>query len=47
MLSVVKIVNATRGWYEQGAAVQRLAGATAPVGRARPATPPRPAGGPP
>ena len=26
MLSVVKIVNATKGWYEQGAAVQRNAG---------------------
>lgn len=23
MLSVVKIVNASRGWYERGAAVQR------------------------
>ena len=47
MLSVVKLVNATRGWYERGAAVQRVAAATAPVGRARPAAPPRPAAGPP
>ncbi|RPH77446.1 MAG: ACR3 family arsenite efflux transporter [Candidatus Rokuibacteriota bacterium] len=47
MLSVVKLVNATRGWYERGAAVQRVAAATPPVGRARPATPPRPAAGPP
>jgi len=47
MLSVVKLVNATRGWYERGAAVQRVAAATPPVGRARPAAPPRPAGGPP
>ena len=30
MLSVVKIVNATRGWYERGAAVQRVAAAQAP-----------------
>jgi ACR3 family arsenite transporter len=47
MLSVVKLVNGTRGWYERGAAVQRLAAATAPVGRARPVAPPRPAAGPP
>jgi ACR3 family arsenite transporter len=47
MLSVVKLVNATRGWYERGAAVQRVAAATPPVGRARPAAPPRPAAGPP
>jgi hypothetical protein len=25
MLSVVKIVNNTRGWYETGAAVRRVA----------------------
>jgi ACR3 family arsenite transporter len=47
MLSVVKLVNATRAWYERGAAVQRVAAATPPVGRARPAAPPRPAAGPP
>jgi ACR3 family arsenite transporter len=47
MLSVVKLVNATRGWYERGAAVQRLAATTAPVGRARPVAPPRTAAGPP
>ncbi len=29
MLSVVKIVNASKGWYERGAAVRRNAGATA------------------
>ena len=29
MLSVVKIVNATRGWYESGAAVRRNAGSMA------------------
>jgi arsenite transporter len=45
MLSVVKIVNATRGWYERGASVQRVAGATAQTGRARPSAPARPAGG--
>ena len=32
MLSVVKIVNATRGWYEAGASVRRVAGSkTAPA----------------
>ncbi|OGA52712.1 MAG: arsenical-resistance protein [Betaproteobacteria bacterium RIFCSPLOWO2_12_FULL_62_13] len=36
MLSVVKIVNATRGWYEQGAAVRRNGKA---IGQARQATP--------
>lgn len=29
MLSVVKIVNASKGWYERGAAVQRVAGQAA------------------
>jgi ACR3 family arsenite transporter len=37
MLSVVKIVNATRGWYEAGPAVKRRVakgrGAAAPVGK--------------
>jgi ACR3 family arsenite transporter len=36
MLSVVKIVNATKGWYEQGAAVRRNGKA---VGQARQAMP--------
>jgi hypothetical protein len=32
MLSVVKIVNSTRGWYEAGASVRRVAGGkTAPA----------------
>jgi ACR3 family arsenite transporter len=35
MLSVVKIVNATRGWYERGAAVQRRARVAAPSGGKR------------
>jgi ACR3 family arsenite transporter len=35
MLSVVKIVNATRGWYERGAAVRRHARAAAPAGGKR------------
>jgi ACR3 family arsenite transporter len=30
MLSVVKIVNGTRGWYERGARVRAAAGASAP-----------------
>jgi ACR3 family arsenite transporter len=41
MLSVVKIANATRGWYERGAAVRRHAAAR---GAAR-ASAPRPASG--
>ena len=47
MLSVVKIVNATRGWYERGAAVRRLADATGPLAAAGHAPAPRPDGGPP
>ena len=43
MLSVVKIVNATRGWYERGAAVQRLA--TTPGGGVARASAPRSASG--
>ena len=39
MLSVVKIVNASRGWYESGQAVRKR-GLTAPVGSTR--TQPRP-----
>jgi len=31
MLSVVKIVNASKGWYERGAAVQRVAGQDNPT----------------
>jgi ACR3 family arsenite transporter len=46
MLSVVKIVNATRGWYERGAAVRRLADATGPLRAAGHAAAPRPDGGP-
>jgi ACR3 family arsenite transporter len=33
MLSVVKIVNASRGWYERGAAVRRNARSTQPLTR--------------
>jgi hypothetical protein len=36
MLSVVKIVNATKGWYEQGASVRRNGKA---IGQARQAAP--------
>jgi ACR3 family arsenite transporter len=43
MLSVVKIVNATRGWYERGAAVRRHAATTGPSGRVAHASAPRPA----
>ena len=42
MLSVVKIVNASKAWYERGAAVRRNAGVIGQVGRAATAT----AGGP-
>jgi len=45
MLSVVKIVNASRGWYERGAAVRRHAVATAPGRGAAGAGAPREAGG--
>jgi ACR3 family arsenite transporter len=43
MLSVVKIVNATRGWYEGGAAVRRHAATTGPGRRAVHASATRPA----
>src|SRR5689334_18019108 len=46
MLSVVKIVNATRDWYERGAAVRRRALATGQVEQGRPGAAPRPAVGP-
>jgi ACR3 family arsenite transporter len=46
MLSVVKIVNATRGWYERGAAVRRHASTAQPSGRAAHASSTRPASGP-
>ncbi len=46
MLSVVKIVNATRDWYERGAAVRRRALATGRIGQGRPGAAPRPAVGP-
>jgi ACR3 family arsenite transporter len=46
MLSVVKIVNATRGWYERGAAVRRHATATGQSSRVAPATARRQAGRP-
>jgi ACR3 family arsenite transporter len=45
MLSVVRIVTATRGWYERGAAVRRHAAASAPGGGVAPASAARPAGG--
>ena len=46
MLSVVTIVNTTKGWYEQGAAVRRHAGAVGPGGRAGTAAAPRTGGRP-
>jgi ACR3 family arsenite transporter len=45
MLSVVKIVNASRGWYERGAAVRRHAVASAAASGAARASAPRPASG--
>jgi ACR3 family arsenite transporter len=45
MLSVVKIVNATRGWYERGAAVRRHAAASAPGSGVARASAPGPASG--
>jgi ACR3 family arsenite transporter len=45
MLSVVKIVNATRGWYERGAAVRRRTSGTEQGRRPVAASAPRPAGG--
>ena len=38
MLSVVKIVNASKGWYERGAAVQRVAGASKTIQSPEPST---------
>jgi ACR3 family arsenite transporter len=45
MLSVVKIVNATRGWYERGAAVRRCTSGTEQGRRPAAASAPRLAGG--
>jgi ACR3 family arsenite transporter len=41
MLSVVALVNATKGWYERGAAVRRHAGAVERASPSRAVSPPR------